>query len=177
VKRRQDLFGLEGGKERLVELFRRCSPDLHRYVRRRLRSSPDTADLIQEIFERFIRGQSRVRTVQPASYLFGIASNVVADATMAMHREVLVYDSGMVEKVGETLASEDLERKEWIDLETRLTNALEQLPEAHRAAILLTKRDGLSCKEAASKMGTTEGSVRVYVCEARARLKTLLKRG
>jgi RNA polymerase sigma-70 factor, ECF subfamily len=177
VRRKQVPSAVEGARGRLGELFRRCSPDLHRYVRKRLKGSSDTADLIQEIFERFIRGDGRARRENPAAYLFGIASNVVADARMAEGRQVLVYDSEILDQAGETLPSEDSAGPESVNVKDELLHALKQLPDAYRAAILLTKRDGLSCKEAAARMGTTEGSVRVYVCEARAQLKMLLKKG
>ncbi len=164
-----------GTRERFAEIFRRCSPDLHRYVQRRLRRTADAVDLTQEIFERFIRGDGQARARNPHAYLFGIASNVVADARMAEARDLVTYDSEMSGKVSETLAGDSGEDADTVALQDQLTQALAQLPEVQRVALLLTKRDGLSSKEAAARMGTTEGSVRVYVCEARAKLKTLLK--
>ncbi|WP_129781760.1 RNA polymerase sigma factor [Peristeroidobacter soli] len=159
----------------LEDIFRRCSPDLRRYVQKRLRRAGDVADLTQEIFERFIRGDWQARVRNPAAYLFGIASNVVADARMAEHRNVVTYDSEAFQAASESASAGTTTDADTVALQEELTRALEQLPEVHRVALLLTKRDGLSSKEAAQRMGTTEGSVRVYVCEARARLKTLLK--
>ena len=175
MKRRQGISKVEGVRERLGELYARCSKDLHRYVRRRLKGSADAADLTQEIFERFVRGDSQARARNPRAYLFGIASNVVADARMAQERDEVIYDSNMADRAVEAVFSEDSYTAESVALENELLLALERLSDAHRAAILLTKRDGLSSKEAALRMGTTEGSVRVYVCEARAQLKVLLK--
>jgi RNA polymerase sigma-70 factor (ECF subfamily) len=162
-------------RARLEEIFRRCSPDLHRYVQRRLQRSADVPDLTQEIFERFIRGDWQARARNPHAYLFGIASNVVAEAWLAQQRDVVTYDSEVSSRVGETLAGERAGDSENIALQDELTQALEQLPEGHRLAILLTKRDGLSGREAAARMGISEASIRVYVCEARAKLKNILK--
>ena len=159
----------------LEEIFRRCTPDLHRYVQRRLRGSADVADLTQEIFERFIRGDWQARARNPSAYLFGIASNVVADALMAERRDVVTYDSDVVSAATESGAGTTQADADTVALQDELTRALQHLPEVHRVALLLTKRDGLSSREAAQRMGTTEGSVRVYVCEARAKLKILLK--
>lgn len=161
--------------ERLEEIFRRCSPDLHRYVQRRLRRGRDVPDLTQEIFERFLRGDWRAKVRDPHAYLFGIASHVIADAIMAEQRNLVTYDSEVSAKAAEALESSVPDSVESLSFEQELLDALQHLPEAHRAALLLTKRDGLTCKEAACRMNTTEGTVRVYVCEARARLRILLK--
>ena len=61
------------------------------------------------------------------------------------------------------------------DLGARIKTALEQLSNMHRAVFLLAKWEGLSAQEIAARLKLTEGSVTVYVCEARAKLKTLLK--
>lgn len=162
--------------KRLEDIFRRCSPDLHRYVQRRLRRGADVPDLTQEIFERFLRGDWKAKVRDPQAYLFGIASHVIADAMMAEQRSFVTYDSEVSAKAAESLESSVPDSAERVSFEQELLDALEHLPPAHRAALLLTKRDGLTCREAALRMKTTEGTVRVYVCEARAQLKILLKR-
>ena len=168
--------GEQSALERLEEIFRRCTPDLHRYVQRRLRRRSDVPDLTQEIFERFLRGDWRAKVRDPQAYLFGIASHVIADARMAEQKSFVTYDSEVSGKASETLESSVPDSAERLSFEQELDTALQQLPEAHQLALLLTKRDGLTCREAALRMKTTEGTVRVYVCEARAQLKILLKR-
>ena len=69
-----------------------------------------------------------------------------------------------------------MEKAESLVFMDELEAALRRLPAAHRAALLLTKRDGLTCKEAALQMNSTEGTVRLYVCEARAQLRALLRK-
>ena len=168
--------GEQSALKRLEEIFRRCTPDLHRYVQRRLRRPSDVPDLTQEIFERFLRGDWRAKVRDPQAYLFGIASHVIADARMAEQKSFVTYDSEVSGKASETLASSVPDSAESLSFEQELDTALKQLPEAHQLALLLTKRDGLTCREAALRMKTTEGTVRVYVCDARAQLKILLKR-
>jgi RNA polymerase sigma-19 factor, ECF subfamily len=176
VRRRPFTALIAGAPERPESIFARCSADLHRYVQKRLRRSTDVADLTQEIFERFVRGDWRARVRDPQAYLFGIASHVVADAMMAQQRDIVTYDSEMSERAGREMPAGESNRAEQAVLRAELQQAIGQLSDAHRVALLLTKRDGLSCAEAAVRMQTTEGTVRVYVCQARARLKVLLKR-
>ena len=161
----------------LEDVFRTFSAELRQFVRRRLRQPENAADLTQEVFERFIRGGRHLTARNPHAYLFGIATHVIAEASRSDRRSVVTYDSEASDRAAEGLLATGPDELQAVAIEEELARALDQLSNAQRAAILLTKRDGLSCKEAARKMGTTEGSVRVYVCEARAKLKQMLKRG
>jgi RNA polymerase sigma factor (sigma-70 family) len=176
LRHRENSIERRPALKRLEDLFRRCSPDLHRYVQRRMRRRSDAPDLTQEIFERFLRGDWAAKVRDPQAYLFGIASHVVADAMMAEQRDIVTYDSEATTKATESLESAVPDSANSLAFEQELFEALRKLPHAHRVALLLTKREGLTCKEAAGRMKTTEGTVRVYVCEARAQLKILLKR-
>ena len=88
----------------------------------------------------------------------------------------MTFDSETCEALAETVTAPMADPADQLGLQQALKVALARLPEIHRAAFLLTKWEGLSNQEAAKRLGTTEGSVMVYVCEARAKLKTLLKR-
>jgi RNA polymerase sigma-70 factor (ECF subfamily) len=160
---------------RLDAAFRRYSPELYRYVLRRLRRPADAADLTQEIFERLLRSEGVAKALNPQAYLFGIAANVVADARMAEGRSPVTYDSESSRQLAEALPNAFPDLAERVELEQELRTALAQLPEMQRTALLLTKWEGLSIQEAAARMNLAAGSVAVYVCEARARLKILLK--
>ncbi len=165
-----------GATVRLRGVFDRYSPQLYRYLLRRLRRPADAADLTQEIFERFLRGEGSGKVQNPQAYLFGIAANAVVDARLAQGRNPVTYDSRTSDALSETLCDPSPDPAERLGLEQELRTALDQLPDVHRAAFLLTKWEGLSVKQAAARLQLTEGSVMVYVCEARARLKTLLRR-
>jgi RNA polymerase sigma-70 factor (ECF subfamily) len=174
VSEREPTAESSGALRRLEAAFSRYSPQLYRYVLRRLRLPADAADLTQEIFERFIRGEGPGKARDPRAYLFAIAANVVVDAQVAEGKAVVTYDSPACDALAETLP-EAADPIEQMGLAQELKAALAELPDMHRAAFLLTKWEGLSVKEAAARMNLTEGSVMVYVCEARAKLRTLLK--
>ncbi len=111
--------------------FRRYSPELYRYVLRRLRRPADAADLTQEIFERFLRGEGSAKVLNPQAYLFGIAANVVADACMAEGRSRVMYDTESSEQLGDALLHALPDLAERVELEQELQAALAQLPDAH----------------------------------------------
>jgi DNA-directed RNA polymerase specialized sigma24 family protein len=72
----------------------RYSRALHNYLLQRLRRGrDDTADLTQEIFERFLRKRDRPEVIRnPLAYLYGIASHVVAETIEQFPHRLLTYD-------------------------------------------------------------------------------------
>jgi len=157
--------------------FRRYASDLHRYIVRRMRRDADAADLTQEIFERFLRLEKTEAVRNPQAYLFGIASHVVSDARLRDDRSLVTYDSDAVEQATGTLEHSLPDNlAEGLIAAEQLKLALSQLSDSHRAALLLVKRDGLSYEEVSRRMNLTVSTVALYVCEARAKVKLILKR-
>lgn len=156
--------------------FRKYSTGLHRYILRRMRRESDIADLSQEIFERFLRVNKQEMVRNPQAYLFGIASHVVSDARMREDKNLVTYDSEILEQTAETLdhALPDT-LAENTDAAQELGYALAKLPDTHRAVLLLVKRDGLSYQEVARQLNLTVATVTLYVFEARAKVKMLLR--
>ena len=60
-------------------------------------------------------------------------------------------------------------------LEKAVKNALQQLPEAQREAIILNRYEGLSFAEIAEMAGVTESAVKVRAFRGYERLRELLK--
>ena len=156
--------------------FRRYAPALHRYLLRRIRHSTEVADLSQEIFERFLRVKVGDAVRYPQAYLFRIASHVVSDALTREEESCVSYDSEAVEAAGERgdLAAPDPSAA--IGVAQELERAIAELPDMHRAVLLLAVRDGLSHREVAERTGLTLSTVGLYACEARARIRLHLSR-
>lgn len=161
---------------RAVLAFRKYAPELHRYVERRVREPETAPDLTQDIFERFLQVKDVDAVRNPQAYLFGIASHVVREARYRTDRNLITYDSEILDAANESLehAWPD-DAAERLALERDLHDALIQLPAMHRVVLLLVKRDGFSYEEAARKTKLSVATVTSYLFEARARLKQLLK--
>lgn len=157
--------------------FREYLPDLHAYLLRRLHRGADVPDLTMEIYERILRNRRPDEIQNPRAYVFRIASNVAREARGLELRSPVLFDSDVVAEAGDELrAPEDVLNQVQADQQLRaLEQALKTLPAMHQAVVCLVLRDGLSHKEAAQRTGLSVGSVGVYLCEARARLRTLLE--
>jgi len=159
-------------------VLRRYSAALHSYLLHRLRRRrEDTADLTQEIFERFLRKRDRPEVIRnPLAYLYGIASHVVAETIEHEPHRVVMYDSTLAEHAAESqpdLQGADLARQ--LGLQADILAALSKLPRAQLTALVLVEGDGLTCKEAARITGYTPGTIKTYLMQARTTLKKLLE--
>jgi RNA polymerase sigma-70 factor, ECF subfamily len=158
--------------------FREYLPDLHAYLVRRMHRGSDVPDLTMEIYERILRNRRPDEIENPRAYVFRIASNVVREAQGLEARNIVAFDSETVDHAGRSMpSSDDVMERVGHDQELQaLEQAIANLPPTYQAVVLLALRDGLSYKEVAARTGLSVGSVGVYVCEARARLRAILGR-
>ncbi len=156
--------------------FQKYAPALHRFLLRRIRRPQEIDDMAQEVFARLLRVENAELVRKPASYLFGIATNVVREFRIRAEREQerVTFDSQMVDQLAEhpfeTQADDMAER---LNLQRQLERGLAQLPRTHRAVLLLVTRDGLSHEEAAKAANLSVHTVEKYVTDARASLKLM----
>lgn len=156
--------------------FRHYKRELHRYLLRRLRQPQDVDDLAQEVYLRLLRVDETQAVRHPLAYLYGVASNVVADFRIGAdhEREHLMIDSEAVAKWSEGPAAvlpDDLADR--LNLQQQIARALRQLPANHAAVLLAHKRDGMSYEEVAVKLGLSVNTVEKYITQAKARIRTM----
>jgi len=165
------------GKPVLDTAYRTYGTALRQYLMRRLRSSADPSDLAQEIFVRFLRKRDRPEVARnPLPYLFGIAANVIREVQHEERRALVFFDSELADEAGSAYnQAKPNPLAEEVALHQDIADALATLPANHLAAVLLLKREGLSVTEAARETGFTEGTLSVYLCEARRKLRQVLK--
>lgn len=154
----------------------RYKRELHRYLLRRLRRPQDVEDLAQEVYMRLAR-LSEAKDVRNAlSYLYGVASNVVADFTAeaAQERQHLSVSSEAVERwvdqPTEVLPDNLADR---LDLQQLIERMLAELPAMQAAVLVLHDRDGMSYEEIARETGLSVHTVHKYLVQARSRIRTM----
>lgn len=161
----------------LEEFYRAHLAWVRRFVARRVEDPHTAADLTADIFLAVVDSAATydAGAGTAASWLAGIARNVVADHVRRRVRESrangrlsgrALLDEQSAERIADRIDGERAARE--------LYRALAGLPESQRAVVELVAVDGLSLTEAADALGISAGNARVRYHRARARLQDVL---
>lgn len=151
---------------------------LHTYLVKRLRAGEDAEDLAQEVYLRLLRLQRCDLIRQPAAYVYFLAAQVVGEYRMRDARRPVVCDMEALDRMANMdsfTRRDELPDREHSERELR--RLLAKLSAAHRAVLLLRKRDGYSVQEIAAKLQMSVFKVKRYLVEANARLEEKLRQG
>jgi RNA polymerase sigma-70 factor, ECF subfamily len=151
------------------DIERRLRP----YVGRRVASSDDVEDVLQEIFVRIHRGLSALRDGESfGGWAYRIAQSCIADAARARARSPLK----LVDETPEMAAPVADERD---DLEGELGACVAlfvaRLPAPYREAITLTELEGLTQKEAAEMLGVTLPAMKSRTLRGREKIRDMFE--
>ena len=163
---------LRAGDEDAYEaLFRARSGAMLAVARRFLGDIDDAADAVQDAFVSAFRampafgGDSRLGT-----WLHRITVNACLMKLRGRRRSRLVPLDDAVATPGR--ADDDAVSR--AEVAERVRACVDRLPPAYRAVIRLRDLEGVGTAEAAGRLGTNEGAVKVRLHRARRALKTLL---
>lgn len=146
---------------------------LRAYLRRRLSAQPDEVeDLVQEtLLALHLQRGTYDPSLPVSAWAVAIARHKLVDAWRRRGRRDAWHDA--IEDVDEALlACEPDDGGARRDLAV----LLDDLPEAQRQAIVLTKLEGLSVAEAAASTGASESAIKVQVHRGLKRLAELVRR-
>ncbi len=156
---------------RFHELYESYSRDVYRFA---LYLSGDPAladDVTSETFIRVWSSPEPVRLATVKAYLLTIARNLCL-----MERRRSLRHQGLDETVPDS-GYNVLRRVEAKDELDRVLRALQEFPEADRAALLMRADEGLSYEEIALALGLPVSTVKVKVHRARLRLAQVRNQG
>ncbi|WP_131739329.1 RNA polymerase sigma factor [Actinomadura roseirufa] len=157
--------------EAFGELFRRHSPRLHAYIKRRL--GPTLADdLVAETFATAFKQRERFdgRT-EFGAWLWGIASKLIARHHRQESRMYRAFARTGVDPAEDGLADRAGDRVSAAALGPRLARALASLGSQDRNALLLLAWGEMSYAEIATTLGLPLGTVKAKIHRARAKLR------
>jgi len=144
-------------------------PVVVKFLGRRLRDRQDLADAYQDTFLAMHRARHSYQPRRPIEpWIFAIARNVAADYG---RRHVRRSRHEILTDVPPETANEP-ER----DSSTRLETILRMLPVRQREALQLLKVQGLTVNEAAARVGTTPGALKIRAHRAYIAVKAAFRK-
>lgn len=146
---------------------------LRGFLKRRMSGLPDDVeDLVQEtLLALHLQRGTYDPTLPVSAWAVAIARHKLVDVWRRRGRRDHLHDA--IEDVDEQLLVADADDG---GARRDLALLLNELPEAQRHAIVLTKLEGLSVAEAASRTGASESAIKVQVHRGLKRLATLVRR-
>ncbi len=163
------------------ELVARHRDKLYARAYSMMRNEDDAIDLSQEAW---VKGWQRLRQFQGessfATWMTRIVINLCLDQLRRQKRqradsiEEMDEEAGGVEQQMPTIAANPTERLERAELRQRIDQALGQLSDAHRTALVLHEFENLEYKEIAKAMGCSIGTVMSRLFYARRKMAALL---
>lgn len=153
---------------RFEDLYRRHCADVFRFAYWLCGSWAEADDLTAEAFARAWAGQSGVQVLTVKGYLFTIVRNLHVSA----HRRQREQATNEEMEVADPAPGPEEQAIHYDALAFTL-DALDRLPSADRAALLMRAQGGLDYEEIARALGITVVNAKVKVHRARQRLLAL----
>jgi RNA polymerase sigma-70 factor (ECF subfamily) len=157
-----------GGRAAFEQIMSQCERRVLRVALRLLNNPQDAQDAVQEVFLRLYKhlgDLDETRGYEP--WLYRVTVNVCHDMARGRRRSV-----GLAEVPDPVAphpdAYHDAERAQQREIVRR---GLSCLGEKERAALVLRDVEGLSTREVAGILGSSENTVRSQICSARLKLR------
>ncbi len=153
------------------QLMRAHEESVVRTAWRLLGRREDARDAAQEVFLRLYRYLDRVDAGRDlAPWLYRVTVNVCHDLGRRRSRQPPTLDESATELVASAEPGPG-DRAELAEEQRIAAAAIVTLPRKERAALVLRDVEGLSTREVAEILGTSQVTVRTHVCRARWKVK------
>jgi RNA polymerase sigma-70 factor (ECF subfamily) len=155
------------------ELYERYAPDVFRFALFLCGNRSAAEDITAETFSRALLTRQTIREGTVKAYLLAIARNLYRDAVRQRERFVSIEDADS-ERV-DSAPLPDVVTGNRLELLAAL-DALQQLPEHERAAVVLAVHGGMAYEEIGAALGCSVAAVKVRIHRARVKLRLMTGR-
>jgi len=173
----------KGDQSAFARLVERNQARIYAVVNRFMAGRPDAEDIVQEVFLRVFRSAHRyVPTARFSTWLYRIAANLCINAIRKASKLKIIPLRGHVDSQDQEAAAEitdedavrpdeDLQRAE---LAEHVRQAIEQLPDNQRVALILHRYENMSYLQIGEILDCSAQAVKSLMSRARMNLKKLL---
>jgi RNA polymerase sigma-70 factor (ECF subfamily) len=159
-----------------AELFRRYDKRIYPFVLKMLKSAALAEEVTQEIFIKLWLNREKLAAVEkPASFILTVASRHTLD-----HIRKQLNERRMLDKLSEKLQVASFNNTEELlllkDSELLISEALHQLPPQQKKVYILSRHEGLTNAEIASRLQLAHLTVRNHLNEALRNIRHYLQK-
>jgi RNA polymerase sigma-70 factor, ECF subfamily len=171
-----------GDYDAFESLHASLEPAIGRFVRRLVGHTQEAEDIVQDTFIALYLNMARIEPVENLRpYVFRIARNRSYDLLRRQGRyeELSLDDEPVNVRVSFDLDSQHNPAPDdvahWLLLTLEVQEAMENLPELQRQALILYSEEGLSYAEIADVMGVSVGTIKSRLFHAKKSLRGLVR--
>jgi RNA polymerase sigma factor (sigma-70 family) len=158
--------GASGAFVQALEQFR---AGLYRFLQRRLQNAQNVEDLAQETYLRLLRASDLGQVKFPQAYLYRVALNVMYEFQVRERGREVSFDSETVAQLAERVIDESAAPEAACEeslRNSRLQEAIAELPKMQRAVLRLAMQQSLSHAEIGQQLGISVSTVRNHLYRA-----------
>jgi RNA polymerase sigma-70 factor, ECF subfamily len=149
---------------------------LRPYLARRVASSVDIDDLLQDIFVRMQQGLASLRNEERfGAWVYRIANSVLVDRARQRARAPLLAAENAEGPSAFTEPTDALDERVQSDLTECVALFVSRLPSAYRDALTLTELEGLTQKEASEMLGMSLSGLKSRVQRGRDKIRHMFE--
>ncbi|MBO9634786.1 MAG: RNA polymerase sigma-70 factor [Chitinophagaceae bacterium] len=152
-----------GNQQAFASIYQQHWPGLYTYIMRTIRSEQDTEDIIQELFSSIWRRREKLAIKENlAAYLYSsarymcvafieknISQSRYLESFSSLYQQVVAPEAEMLLRIQE--------------IEQQLQTTIEKLPPRMREIFILSRKEQLSQKEIAARLGISEETVKKQI--------------
>lgn len=167
----------EGNEMAFELIFHRTKGKLKGFLSKVLPCGEDAESFLQEIYLKLWSNRKSIKTDKNfETYLYAIARNIVVDNLRKIfHKQKYLEELYCQLKEGNENALDTLATVEYSELEKKIFELIEKLPEKRQIIFRLNKIDGLTYKEIANRLNISENTVDSQMRQALNFLRTEMK--
>lgn len=161
-------------RARFADIYEEYFGLVYAYVVRRVRDRSTAEDLTSDVFHKALANLPRFKwTGAPfASWLFRIASNVIADR--AKRKAKISASSEEVELLPQDSRKDSQSGLEDVERQAQLFRLVDELPEDQKRVVALRFAEDKSIREISNELGRSEGAVKQLQFRALQNLRAKL---
>lgn len=161
-------------KTALEQLFHYYYPRLYCFSKTFLKLEDGIDDILQEVFLKIYQNRKNIKNTDTfQSYIFTITRNLLLNELRSRLNEHKAKENLFRKSVAKEYLITD--KIEFLELQEKVNQIIETLPDKRREIYLLSRREGLSHKEIAEQLNISEKTVEYHIGQALTVLKQKMK--